>query len=445
MKPVSEMTDATTPNAGFWSRVVDTRKPFDIEGVPPWLYALNTVLAVAILALGQLDVAGVVGAFSVLWAIGLFFFAVGERVRILKALLGGGLVVAWAGAAFIARWGLIGPEEVRFLQAQIIDNRFLYFVLAALVTSSVLSVDATVLRKALISYAPIVLGGLALAAVFGLTAGTLAGIPADRVVTMYFLPIMGGGAGGGALPMSEVFGDVTGGDSLEYFNYAIGVLTLGNITAILIAALIYQIGRRLRSLSGDGKLVRGEEQFPVGTEAVDDTAINTHSAMIFVVCILLAGIVLATFTPLHFFAWVTIIAVILNLSRTVSAAVRASLRKLSAWGLRAFLVTILVAFGLTADFDVIFGLFTPGNLLVIVSIVSGAALGAGITSHFVKLYPLEGALTGGLCMADAGGSGDLQVLSAARRIGLYPYSQLSSRVGGAFVLVLANYLFAIFS
>ncbi len=438
------MSEPTTQTAGFWSHLVDLRRPFDIEGIPLRLYLLNAALAVAILALGQLEVAGVAGAFSVLWTIGLFFFAIGERVRVLKALLGGGLVVAWAGAAFIARWGLIGQEEIRFLQAQIIDNRFLYFVLAALVTSSVLGVQATVLRKALVSYAPIVLGGLVLAAVLGLTAGTLAGIPADRVVTMYFLPIMGGGAGGGALPMSEVYGDVTGGDSLEYFNYAIGVLTLGNITAILIAALIFQIGRRLRSLSGDGKLVRGEEQFPVGEDVVEETQINTHSAMVFVVCILLGGIVLAAFTPLHFFAWVTITAVVLNLAGTVTPAMRASLRKLSAWGLRAFLVTILVAFGLTADFDVIFGLFTPGNLLVIVSIVTGAALGAGVTAHFVKLYPLEGALTGGLCMADAGGSGDLQVLSAARRLGLYPYSQLSSRVGGAFVLVLANYLFALF-
>ncbi len=438
------MSEPTTQTAGFWSHLVDLRRPFDIEGIPLRLYLLNAALAVAILALGQLEVAGVAGAFSVLWTIGLFFFAIGERVRILKVLLGGGLVVAWAGAAFFARWGLVGPEEVEYLQAAIIDNRFLYFVLAALVSSSVLSVETTVLKRALASYAPIVLGGLAVAAAFGLLAGTLAGVPADRVVTMYFLPIMGGGAGGGALPMSEVYADVTGGSALDYFNYAIGVLTLGNITAILIAALIFQLGRRFRSISGDGKLVRGEEQFSVGMEPVDEEEINTHSAMIFVVCVLLAGITLATFTPLHFFAWVTIIAVVLNLTRAVSPVMRASLRRLSAWGLRAFLVTILVAFGLTADFDVIFGLLAPGNLLVIVSIVTGAALGAGITSHFVKLYPLEGALTGGLCMADAGGSGDLQVLSAARRIVLYPYSQLSSRVGGAFVLILANYLFAVF-
>lgn len=111
--------------------------------------------------------------------------------------------------------------------------------------------------------------------------------------------------------------------------------------------------------------------------------------------------------------------------------------------MKAFLAAVLVAFGLAADLDVIIALFSFGNLLVIVSIVAGAALGAGLTSYFVRLYPLEGAVTGGLCMADAGGSGDLQVLSACRRLELYPYSQLSSRIGGAFVIILASYLFQI--
>ena len=69
MKPATDMPEQPTHNAGFWSHFVDVRRPFDIEGIPVWLYALNAVLAVAILALGQLPVAGVAGAFSVLWTI----------------------------------------------------------------------------------------------------------------------------------------------------------------------------------------------------------------------------------------------------------------------------------------------------------------------------------------------------------------------------------------
>lgn len=428
------------------SKLFDTSRPFDIEGIPLWLYAIVAALSVAVLQLGLLPDTGIAGAFAVLWAIGLIFFAIGERVRILKAFLGGGLVIAWAGAAVIANAGLISTDDINYLQAQVIGNRFLYFLLAALVISSVLSVPTTILRRSLISYVPIIIGGLALSALFGIGAGLLTGIPIDRVITMYFLPIMGGGGGAGALPMSEIYGDVTGGNVTEYFNYAIGVLTLGNLTAILIAALLFQLRTRAPQLSGDGQLVKGASHIVAADEKPLTSELNTHAAMVIVICILLGGIVLSALMPaLHFFAWVTITAISLNFTRITSPAIRASIKMVTDWVLKGFIVTILVAFGLSADFAVIAQLFTPANLAVIVAIVFGAAAGAGVTSQIVGCYPIEGAVSGGLCMANAGGSGDLQVLGAARLFELFPYAQISSRIGGAFMLVLANFLFGIFA
>lgn len=432
--------------ASLRSYLIDTTRPFDIEGIPLALYALLAILAVIVLKMGILADAGVSGAFAVLWTVGLFFFAIGERVWVLKALLGGGLVVAYAGAAITANLGFIAEADVKYLQSHIIGNRFLYFVLATLLISSVLSVRTAVLRKSLVSYAPIIFGGLLFAAIGGLAAGKLAGIPVERVVTLYFLPIMGGGTGAGAIPMSEVFADVTNGSASEYFNYAIAVLTLGNIAAILTASLLNLLGQKFPKLSGDGKLVRGQDQSMGELDEIDEAAINTHAAMFLIVSVFLVGLILSeSVGVIHLFAWVTIIAVLLNITQVVSPEMRVALNRLSAWGMRAFLVSILVAFGLSADFEVIATIMSPGNLFVIVSIVVGSAIGAGVTAHFVNCYAIEGALSGGLCMANAGGSGDLQVLGAARRLELFPYAQLSSRLGGAFMLVLANYLFGIFN
>ncbi|WP_366542069.1 2-hydroxycarboxylate transporter family protein, partial [Salmonella enterica] len=50
--------------------------------------------------------------------------------------------------------------------------------------------------------------------------------------------------------------------------------------------------------------------------------------------------------------------------------------------------------------------------------------------------------TAGLCMANRGGSGDLEVLSACNRMNLISYAQISSRLGGGIVLVIASIVFS---
>ena len=50
----------------------------------------------------------------------------------------------------------------------------------------------------------------------------------------------------------------------------------------------------------------------------------------------------------------------------------------------------------------------------------------------------------GLSMANRGGSGDLAVLGACKRMPLMAYAQLSSRLGGGIVLIIASIVFGAF-
>lgn len=76
------------------------------------------------------------------------------------------------------------------------------------------------------------------------------------------------------------------------------------------------------------------------------------------------------------------------------------------------------------------------------AIVVGAVIGSGAVGYLVGFYPVDTALTAGLCMANRGGSGDLACLGAAKRMELMAYAQLSSRLGGAIVLIIASFVFS---
>ena len=66
--------------------------------------------------------------------------------------------------------------------------------------------------------------------------------------------------------------------------------------------------------------------------------------------------------------------------------------------------------------------------------------GAAIVGKWVGFYPVEAGITAGLCMANMGGTGDVAVLSAADRMELMPFAQISSRLGGAIILILGSLL-----
>jgi Na+/citrate or Na+/malate symporter len=82
--------------------------------------------------------------------------------------------------------------------------------------------------------------------------------------------------------------------------------------------------------------------------------------------------------------------------------------------------------------------FSGEYMMLVVVTVFGAIIGAGIVGKLVGFFPIEAAITGGLCMTNMGGAGDVAVLSAVKRMELMPFAQISSRIGGAFMLILSS-------
>ena len=88
--------------------------------------------------------------------------------------------------------------------------------------------------------------------------------------------------------------------------------------------------------------------------------------------------------------------------------------------------------------------FTLQYILLVIVTVIGSIIGSGFVGKLLGFYPIEAAITGGLCMANMGGTGDVAVLSASKRMELMPFAQISSRLGGAFMILLATALLNLF-
>ena len=107
-------------------------------------------------------------------------------------------------------------------------------------------------------------------------------------------------------------------------------------------------------------------------------------------------------------------------------------------------VTLLVGIGLCyLNINTVIETFTLQYLLLCLVTCLGAFFGAAIVGKLVGFYPVESGLTAGLCMANMGGTGDVAVLSAANRMELMPFAQISSRLGGAIILLLGSLLLSL--
>ena len=74
----------------------------------------------------------------------------------------------------------------------------------------------------------------------------------------------------------------------------------------------------------------------------------------------------------------------------------------------------------------------PAYILIIAATVIGAMIGTFLMGKLFGFYPVEGMLTAGLC------------IGAAHRMELMSYAQISSRIGGAIMLVVASFFFGKF-
>jgi len=274
------------------------------------------------------------------------------------------------------------------------------------------------------------------------------------IMMNYVLPIMGGGTGAGAVPMSEMWASKTGRPAAEWFAFAISILSIANVFAILCGALLKKLGEAKPSLTGNGELLIDntkeavrDKEVDVKPELTDTTAAFILTGVLFMVAHILGEVweSLGLGFDLHRLVFLILLTMFLNIANVVPDKIKAGAKRMQTFFSKHTIWILMAAVGFTTDVKEIAKAAAPSNILIALAIVLGAVGLIMLVARKMKFHPVEAAITAGLCMANRGGAGDVAVLGAADRMELMSFAQISSRIGGAMMLVLGSVLFSFFA
>ncbi|WP_367566147.1 2-hydroxycarboxylate transporter family protein [Lacrimispora sp.] len=424
-------------------------KPF---GLPWWIAAVVFGIVMFAASTGALS-NDLAGSFALMLSIGLVCNEIGERIPFWNSYIGGGLVLTFLVSACLFSYNLI-PEEYATGIAVVMDEiDFLSFFIIFLIVGSILSLERKLMIRSFVGYIPAIFGGLIGAAILGIIAGIPFGINPSSIIIKYMLPIMGGGNGAGAVPLSQIYETVTGEPASSYYSFAITILTIANIFAILTAAILHKIGEAKTTWTGDGtQLIRSGENFASEDKKITSTMKDLGGAFFLAVGFYALGRLFAKTllpevfgTPIHQFAYMIIFVALAAGFGIIPDNIRAAAKKLQSFFSNNIILIIMVGVGADTNIIELLQAITPGNVIIALAVVIGAILGSAVVGYLVGFYPIDSAITAGLCMANRGGSGDLAVLGASHRMPLMAYAQLSSRLGGGIVLILGSIIFGAFA
>lgn len=414
---------------------------YKIMGLSVPIFILVSLVIVAATFLEVLP-KGMLGAFPLMIIMGAILGEIGDRTPIVKDYFGGGpIVIIFASAAF-ASYNLLPESGIEIISNFMKGESFLDFYIAALITGSILGMDRDLLIKSAVRYLPVIIGGIV--AAFGLTAlvGAVMGYGAKDAILYISLPIMGGGMGAGAVPLAEIYGKGLGVDPGSILSKMVPAVALGNAMAIIFAGILDKLGRNNSKISGNGKLMLNQTDMEVEEQAVVPLNYeNLGTGLLLSTTFFAFGTILGKYIPVHNYALMILTVAGIKATGIMPKAYETAAFQWFTFIMKNLTPALLVGIGVAyTDLTEVIAALSPTYVILVSMTVIGAILGAGGVGRLFGFYPVEAAITGGLCMANMGGTGDVAVLSSANRMELMPFAQISSRIGGAFMLIVATSL-----
>jgi malate:Na+ symporter len=422
-----------------WWRLMDIR-----IGVVPLPVALAVVGVVAsFVGLGQVP-SDLLVNIAVLGVGGFACAEVGKRIPVVRDW-GFAAILATFVPSYLVYAHLLPQALIRSIDQFSDNSNFLYLFIAAIIVGSILGMDRRMMISGFLKiFAPLIAGSV-VALVVGCGVGTALGLGFHHTLFKIVVPIMAGGVGEGAIPLSVGYAQFSHRPQGEVFAEVLPAVMLGSLTAILLAGGLNFLGKRFPALTGDGQLQPGEHDVALtGHDAVKATPEPAvlGGALVLIVTLYLIGALAQKLWNWPAPVVMLFLVVLIKLGKV--ATPKLELGGYAIYQFFAVCVTypLLFAIGVgKTPWEKLVAAVTLPMVATIVATVT-ALIGTGFAvARLVKIYPIEAAIINAT-HAGQGGTGGVAILSASNRMALMPFAQISGRIGGAVTVTLAIIAFA---
>jgi malate:Na+ symporter len=412
---------------GWWS-IVD----FKIGIVPLPVFVI-LVAVIALYALTGSVPADILMAIVLLSMGGFACAELGKRIPIIRNI-GAAAIFATFIPSYLAFHHLLPSSVLGSVTEFTKNSNFLYLFISCVIVGSILGMDRGVLIKGFLKiFVPLAAGSIA-GGIVGTVVGMLLGLGAFHTFFFVVVPIMSGGIGEGAIPLSIGYAQIMHQSQGDLFAQVLPPVMLGSLTAILLAGTLNYVGKKFPRLTGEGHLQPGghdellQEEEDHGGQ-VDVTTIA--AAVVTAVTLYLIGALTQRLFSFPAPVAMLIIAVLLKLAQAVSPSLQQGAFHVYKFFATAVTYPLLFAIGVSlTPWDKLVAAFTLPYLITIVSTVATIIATGFVVGGWLKMYPIDTAIVTA-CHSGQGGTGDVAILTAANRMQLMPFAQIATRIGGA--------------
>ncbi|MEB7805837.1 2-hydroxycarboxylate transporter family protein [Mammaliicoccus fleurettii] len=410
---------------------------------------LYVVLAAIILAASVYNTlpADMIGGFAVIMILGILLGDLGQRIPILKEI-GGPAILALLVPSILVFLDLINTSSMEAVTTLMKTSNFLYFYISCLVVGSILGMNSKVLIQGFTRmFVPLVVGTI-LAVSAGLLVGLLFGYDIKHTLFYIVVPIIGGGIGEGILPLSIAYSSILGGSAESFVSQMIPAAVIGNIFAVVCAGLMMRLGEKKTHLSGNGKLVKSENNDDIPEEKEKEKVIDFSlmGAGLLIACsFFIVGTLGEKFIGMPGPVIMILFATLIKCLKVMPHKMEDGAHNLYKFVSTSLTWPLMVGLGmLYIPLEDVVKIVTPAYIVICASVVLTMITSGYFVGKLMKMYPVDSAIVTG-CHSGLGGTGDVAILSASKRMALMPFAQVATRIGGVSTVIMASLLLKLLS